>query len=301
MRLAEARRMRLTIVRCCFALAAILASCAQSVRIDDGDDDGSGTGSDTGSDNGSASAACKHVDVLIAVDNSGSMSEEKTALRDIAFPGFAQALVNVGGGIDDFRVGVTDGCATATVLHTAGASGPCNYSSGEVWIESTSPKLVDEFQCVGDIASGVCMTASGDAVEAPTSAAASVLQTALPASPKPNGGFLRDDALLVVVAITDEDEQPDPDASAQELYNRLIAIKGGDIKKIVFLGIGGATQCNGAYGSAQEATLLRDITNLFIANQRGVFWDLCQGNLEQGLTQALTTIDSACEDFGPIL
>ena len=40
--------------------------------------------------------------------------------------------------------------------------------------------------------------------------------------------------------------------------------------------------------------------DLFKAQGRGVFWDLCKGDLEKGLMEALATIESACNDFGPI-
>ena len=39
-------------------------------------------------------------------------------------------------------------------------------------------------------------------------------------------GFVRADAVLFVVAITDEDEQPVPDQSAQEIMDKLVAAKG---------------------------------------------------------------------------
>ena len=48
--------------------------------------------------------------------------------------------------------------------------------------------------------------ALGDENEQPASAALAVLEAARTAPE----GFLRDDALLIVVAITDEDEQPVP-------------------------------------------------------------------------------------------
>jgi hypothetical protein len=242
---------------------------------------------------------CKHIDVVIAVDNSGSMREEKEALRDIAFPGFAQALINVAGGIEDFRVGVLDACPNPASFHTRGVGGACNFQSGKVWMESSSTALVDEFKCVGDIdSSGTSCSGSNDD-EQPATAATVSLEPAYQGAGMPNAGFMRADALLVVVAITDEDEQPVPNATAQQIYDRLVAVK-GDVKKMVFLGIGGASSCNGAYGSADNATKLKATTDLFINQQRGVFWDLCQGNLEQGLALSLQTIDQACRDF-PIL
>lgn len=282
-------------------LAAVLIACGPSPRSGDDDPDAaSGTGSGSGAGSGSA-AACKHVDVVIAVDNSSSMHDEKQALRDIAFPGFAAALIGIAGGIEDFRVGVVDACNNPASFHTRGVAGACNFSSGRVWMESSSPRLVDEFKCVGDVDSTGNLCSGDNDDEAPATSAATSLEPAWMGPGKPNEGFLRDNALLVVVAITDEDEQPVPGANAQEIYDRLVAIKGGDVNKIVFVGIGGAMTCDGLYGHAREASKLHNLTNKFVAKQRGLFWDLCQGNLEQGLSTALTTINSACEDFGPIL
>jgi hypothetical protein len=269
-------------------LAIVVFGCG-SGSLEAGDDQpGGGSGDDE------VFAACKRVDIVIAVDNSGSMSEEKAALRDIAFPGFASSLIGVAGGLDDFRVGVIDACNRPANFHTQGLGGACNFHGGSTWIDSSSPALVDEFKCVGDIDSSDMQCSGSNDDEQPASAAADALQ------PGANDGFLRPDALLVVVAITDEDEQPVPDASTQAVYDRLVAIK-GDVRKLVFLGIGGASSCAGAYGDADEATRLRELTDLFIADQRGVFWDLCQGRLDEGLTQALAVIESACEDFGPLL
>jgi hypothetical protein len=277
-------------------LGLVIAGCGSDASGDGGGgDDGSG---DDGS--GEIAAACKHVDVVIAVDNSGSMQEEKQQLRDIAFPGFAAALVHIAGGLDDFRVGVLDACNTPASFHTRGASGACNFAGGNAWIDSSSPNLVSEFKCVGDVDSSDAQCSGSNDDEQPASAAATALEPAWIGAGQPNAGFLRDDALLVVVAITDEDEQPVPSATAQEIYDRLVATK-GDVSKMVFLGIGGATDCAGAYGTAKHAQKLEDVTALFATAQRGVFWDLCQGNLDQGLAQALQTIESACEDFGPIL
>lgn len=244
--------------------------------------------------------ACKHIDVVIAVDNSASMRQEKDDLRDVAFPGFAQALLNVAGGIDDFRVAVLDACNTPANFHTTGVTGACNFWGGQVFMQSTSPNLVDEFKCVGDVDSSDMLCTGDNDDEQPASSAATALEPLWAGPGKPNELFMRSNALLVVVAITDEDEQPVPGASAQVIYNRLVAIK-GDVSKMVFVGIGGAQTCDGVYGHARDAQKLRNVTQKFVDKGRGVFWDICQGNIQQGLTQALTTIDSACEDFGPIL
>lgn len=285
-----------------FVLASILALAACGANGDGGGNGGGGGDGGGGGGSGSddpAAVACEHVDVVIAVDNSGSMKEEKDALRDVAFPGFADALIDIAGGIQDFRVGVLDACPDPATFKTRGVGGACDFAGGEPWMDSSSPALVDEFRCVGDVDSAGSACEGDNDDEQPASTVAAALEAG---GGMASSGFLRDDALLVVVAITDEDEQPTPGASAQEVFDRLVAIKGGDASKIVFLGIGGATACDdGALGKAKKASKLKEITDLFAAEQRGVFWDLCEGNLEQGFAQALTVIESACEDFGPVL
>lgn len=217
-------------------------------------------------------------------------------MREVVFPAFADALLAVGGGLEDFRVGVLDACPTPAAYHTQGMAGQCSFASGQVWMESTDPDLADEFACVGDIWSGNSQCRGDSDDEQPASAAAASLES--PAADGPNAGFSRDEALLVVVAITDEDEQPDGDATAQEVHDRLVATK-GKVENMVFLGIGGKSSCDGVYGSADHASKLEQITQLFAAQGRGVFWDLCDGQLEDGLTQAFEVIESACGEFTP--
>ena len=242
------------------------------------------------------SAGCKRGELAFADDNSSSMSEEKEAMASDVFPAFATALLAIGGGLDDYRIGVLDACPLPAGYLTSGVGGPCNFASGEVWMNSSDPDLVAEFACVGDIDSSASQCSGDNDDEQPASTAAASLEP--PASTGPNAGFLRDDALLVVVAITDEDEQPSPTASAQQVHDRLVATK-GDVKKLVFLGIGGESSCNGAYGTADQATLMREVADLFIAEGRGVFWDLCTGQLEDGLDDAMAVIEQACSEFPP--
>ena len=131
--------------------------------------------------------------------------------------------------------------------------------------------------------------------EQPISSAAASLEP--PWSTGVNAGFSRpDEALLVIIAITDEDEQPTPQANAQEVFDRLVATR-GDARKMVFLGIGGASNCMGAYGMAERADELIMVTDLFKGVNRGVFWDLCAGSLEMGLDEALDVISQACDEF----
>ena len=293
-----------------FLMLLALATACGDGQVGDDDDDSSGDGGTGGDDGGRACQemcpdagppqACKLVDLVISVDPSGSMTEELIAIRDDVFPAFAMRLPTISGGLDNFRVGTIDSCPDPANYHTRGNGGACNFSSGEVWIDSGSPDLLGEFTCVGDLyLDDVNCTGNNDD-EQPASAAATSLEP--PWSTGANAGFSREDALLVIVAITDEDEQPTPDRSAQQVYDRIVATKGGDVRRVVFLGIGGGQPggCEGAYGQADEAVKLRQITNLFMAQDRGVWWDLCAGNLEDGLDDAFAIIERACDELPPI-
>ncbi len=288
-----------------FALSLIAIGCGDSGNIggdDDDDDNGNGDG---GPDNcneldcpDAGPSSCKLIDLVISVDPSGSMTEELVAMRTDVFPAFATRLGQIGMGLDNFRVGTIDACPDPATYHTNDNGGtPCNFSSGEVWIDSSSPDLNAEFTCVGDIDKASNCSGDNDD-EQPASAAAASLEP--PYSTGANAGFSRSDALLVVIAITDEDEQPTPNQNSGEVYNRLVATK-GDVKRMVFLGIGGGSNCSGVYGTADQAVKLREITDLFIAQNRGVWWDLCVGRLEDGLDEAFQVIEQACDELPPIL
>jgi hypothetical protein len=216
------------------------------------------------------------------------MTEELDAMRNTVFPAFAQRLRQLGAGLDDFRVATIDACPAPATFHTRGNGGECNFEGGNPWIESSSSALDAEFACVGDLFIGDQECSGENDEEQPATSSVAVLGQ--------DNGFRRDDALLIVIAITDEDEQPTSgDRSPEEIYANLAAAAGSDPRRMVFLGIGGASECQGAYGEAERAGRLRDVVGLFEAHDRGVFWDLCQGRLEDGLDQAFRVIEAACE------
>jgi hypothetical protein len=257
-------------------LAICLAGCSATLAAPTGE----GGGSDRG-----VVGSCKPVDVLFAVDNSGSTPKEQQALRE-AFPRFASGLLGV---TSSYRVGLVDGCSQPATLHTRGISGPCSFAGGQPWVESSSPTAVDEFQCVAAIDSSAALCRGNNDDEQPVTTAATALDPAWAGAGRPNAGFSRSDALLVVIAITDEDEQPVPAATAQAIHDRLVANR----SDVVFVGIGGESECDGPYGPAQDAELLHDITAQFGAS--GMAWDLCRGDLDGALRDATDLIAAGCE------
>lgn len=273
-----------------------------------GGDDGSGSGttfgpgaaSNGGAGNGGSllgDEACERADLIIAVDGSQSMAEELQAMRTTVFPAFAERLASIGSGLQDFRVATLDACPRPANYHTRGASAECGFQSTGPWIESDSSDMAGEFACVGDIYLQDQQCSGDNDDEQPASAIAASLER--PMAEGDNRGFRRDDALLIAVAITDEDEQPTGNAtSMQEVYSRLVGSV-GDPRRMVFLGIAGGRNCNGAYGEADGASRMQNLVDRFAANERGVFWDLCEGRLEDGLEEAFRVIERACEELPP--
>lgn len=282
----------------------IMLSMALAITVGCGGGGGTGEYPDAGDGRDAVATAdappfrstCKRVDLVIAIDASTSMREEIAALSNDVFPRMAEELYDIGQGLEDYRIGVLDGCPSPANFHTRGSSGDCEFQSGEVWMDSHSTALTQEFTCVSNMyTDDIGCSGDDDDDERPAWAAYSALTP--PFLDEQNAGFLRDDAVLVIMAITDEDEETfDDEFTAQEIYDNLVSIK-GNLDKMVFMGIGGATACNsaqGAYGSAMQADTLKAVTDMFIAQDRGVFWDLCTGRLEDGLAQAMMVIEAAC-------
>lgn len=262
-----------------------------------------GIAESTAGDTGRKDEPCRKVDVLISIDTSSSMWEEIDALQGPVFDSFPTQLLDIANGLDDFHLGVIDACNNPPFMHDSGIGGFCDFSTGKNFMESTSPDLFEEYHCVLDITEfvngymGTADFCSGNNDnEQPANTAADVVSP--PAVDEENDDFLRDDAVLFVIAMTDEDEQPVPVQTAQQIADKIIDAK-GDVNNVVFLGIAGASNCSGPYGSASNAVFMKQVADIFVAEERGLFWDLCAGNLEGAFAAALPTVDTACIEFEP--
>jgi hypothetical protein len=276
--------------------------------IADGPDTGAvfdvGNGMDDGADE-QTGEGCSKVDVVISVDNSSSMTEEIAALQGPVFDSFPTTLLDINNGLEDFQLGLIDACPKPAALQDTGAGGLCGYSTGRNYMVSSSPALAAEFACATELpfmagfsgADDTCEDSLDDD-EQPAYTAATVVSA--PFVDAENMGFVRPDAVLMIVAITDEDEALVDANDALEIYDKIVAAKGGDVNAIAFMGVAGGSDCDGAYGSANDATVEQAIAQLFEQQGRGMFWDLCQGQLEVGFQMFIqTVVDSACMDFVP--
>lgn len=257
---------------------------------------------------------CKQVDFLFVIDNSVSMEGEQTALT-MAFPGFIDTIKNTLP-TSDYHIMVADtdaegrcapgicthstcqaqmkyackdifsDCDTtrgAGVVHPAGefaSNMPCAFAPGKRYLLGDDPALTTNFQCAAKVGT------AGNASERPMDGMVEAVSPALLAPGACNEGFLRDGAILVVTFISDDPNVEDMN-TAQETFDAIVAAKGGDVDKIVMLGlIPGGDGCGG--GGKHWA----DMISKFGA--RGIKGSVCAPEFNTFFQDAVDTILDTC-------
>lgn len=262
---------------------------------------------------------CSKVDVVLAVDASSSMAAEIATLPETFVLMKDTLATKVGNGITDFRIAVINACPKPAFFHNyAAGDTDCKFPAGRNWLASDDPKIDEQFACVVDIplqnealdekggnnggfdSKPDQCSDSDDEDEQPAWTAAQAVQPGIPQ----NSNFLRPDAIVFVVAITDEDEAFASVGDGQEIRDALISAKNGVDNNVTFLGIGGE-DCQSAYDGddVKDSDNLRETAEAF--GERGLFRSMCE---EQGpdpiaaaFEEALTTIvDAACDEYVPV-
>ncbi len=333
------RQVRILFVMTGAALA--VAACTPPARA--GGDDGGGGRVDASTDNGIIDAgngfidatgaaidggdtACAKIDILFVIDNSGSMSEEQANLV-ANFPALAQVIENYttsAGTHLDYHIGVTTTDRTFVEndkivdsppipfshfgnngkLQTGRPALPCTFPSGRNYLQRGDTNLATTFSCVANVGT------DGDSSEMPLESAKLALVDRI--QDGQNAGFLRADALLAIVMLTDENdcsvsgdpvsvpqtatlcERTDPVASYLAAFD---AVKGGERGRWAAAVIAGPGPgpCSSAFGSADEATRLKEFITMIGPN--AIFSSICNGNLAQSLMDAFQTFGVACENI----
>jgi hypothetical protein len=171
----------------------------------------------------------RKLDILFMVDNSPSMAEEQNNLRR-NFPVFMNELKKIPGGLPDVHIGVvsSDLGAGSQPLTNGGCPRPggdrgilqtkptCGLDGNSVFLASANNGTTNNF--VGSLETAFsCMAALGTqgcGYEHQLQATRVALYQAV--TPE-NRGFLRDDALLAIILISDED-----DCSAETTSNLFV-------------------------------------------------------------------------------
>jgi hypothetical protein len=123
-----------------------------------------------------------------------------------------------------------------------------------------------------------------------------------------NEGFLRDNTLLAVVLITDEEEKlgEGSPGTPKEWYDTLIATKGGNADHVVMIGFIGDTGLPGAIcqpfdddkeTGAEESPRLHEFIDHF--GDRGLAASVCAPDYGPAFTDAIAKIDTACDALFP--
>jgi len=268
---------------------------------------GNGTGGGANGGTGGGGQGCTKMDILCVVDDSGSMEEEQTNLA-ANFPKFIDVLnaymTTAGAGLD-YHVGLTttslsDGAPPiplpipipVPMADDGALRNQASCGMTRPWIERTDNNPAMQFSCVAKVGT------DGSGHEQPLGAAKLALIDRI--ADGKNAGFLRPDALLAVVILTDEDDQSD-DASSNaipvdQFISTFDSVKGDHAKWATAVIAGpGPGQCMSAFGSAEEATRLKDF--VMKTGQQAIFSSICDGDLAKSLDEALHTFQAACDSF----
>jgi hypothetical protein len=267
-------------------------------------------------------SGCKKVDLLFVIDNSGSMADEQSNLVS-SFPdlingmrttlsdtmGYNVGIISSDTYIGDFSCPLQDGnliTQTSGVDSSNSVCGP--FSSGKRYM-TEADDLETQFACAAQIGT------SGDGNERPMSALVAALSPSLTDTGACNEGFLRDDALLVIVIITDEEDDhevdgcmqdPQPGSPGEPLgwFEGVKAAKGGDESKVVVLSLVGPNtdpmcplldKCTGGIDGAEVAHRVIEFTEMFTY---GEVESICEP-YGPAFVDAIGVIKSACDEFEP--
>ncbi|MEQ8985456.1 MAG: choice-of-anchor D domain-containing protein, partial [Deltaproteobacteria bacterium] len=212
------------------------------------------------------------VDIMFVIDNSCSMSQEQDAIATNfqAFIQFAQAQAL------DYQLAVT-----TTDVTTSGENGRFVPITGNAANRIVTPQTQPTPEAV--FADNVSQGTSGSASELGFEAAYRALTA--PNIVGHNAGFLRQDAVLSIIFVSDEPEQS---ANTADFYiNFFLSIKGFrnsnlfSASSIVGDNPGG---CNGAGGSASAAPRYIEAAN----RTGGVFQSICTADWSRSLEDLST-------------
>jgi hypothetical protein len=171
----------------------------------------------------------------------------------------------------------------------------CNFQNGMRFMTDAEPNLVTAFQCAARVG-----TDSTNDPERPMEAMVQAVSGG-GAVGGCNTGFLRDDAILVVTFITDEDDDAnDGSAGSVDTWRQaLITAKNGDESAIVMLGLFGDQDLpNAICGSEAEVSpRLRQFLDSW--GDQGFFGSICANDYDDFFQAAVDIIDTTCDDFTP--
>lgn len=294
------------------------------------------TNFEPGTAEGANQEGCKKVDFVFVVDSSPSMEDEQDNLIR-SFPGFISAIEqNLD--INDFHLMVVDaghltgrqGCdgTLGAGQISDGNGNDCGVSGGNRFVTTDQANLVDVFSCMAS--RGIDGPPNEQTMAALLASAGELSQPGAC-----NEGFLRNDAVLVVTIITDEeddsadvpsrggggfpsepvcggiDDDRNSPGNPSDWTGQLLAAKGNDPNAVVVLGLigdcdvgdcpafsvgGGGFGGGGTITGAEPAPRIREFVNGFTHGSTG---PVCAEDYAPFFDSAVQVIQSACNGFSP--
>jgi hypothetical protein len=263
---------------------------------------------------------CQAIDFLFIIDNSGSMYDEQVNLVN-NFPTFSQTIQATLKDVTSYQVGVMSTDAYSSndppcgqlgdlVISTEGGFDSSNMVCGpyaEGFNYMTQEDELDEtFACAAQLGT------YGDGFEKPMEAMMNALSDTNDGPGECNEGFIRDEALLVIVIITDEWDGPDdPEGPGgfsmgdpETWFEAVIEAKGGIEENAVVMSLINYTAGDDedpspcppldAYSDGQH---IKTFTEMFEAN--GFVGGICQTDYGPTFMDAVGVINTACQNFIP--
>jgi hypothetical protein len=179
------------------------------------------------------------------------------------------------------------------------ARGSCGIAGGKRWFDDTEPDPPSTFGCVANLY-------DGNSPELTMEGMLAALDAPMVGPGGCNEGFLRDDAVLVVTFISDEEDMGDSMGDPASWRAELLAKKGGNETAVVMLGLLGDTGLPGAVcppdsvpGSNGGEYSPRLIEMVESFGDRGVWGSVCAPDYGPFFEQAVALIDLACDEYVP--
>jgi len=206
---------------------------------------------------------------------------------------------------DDLPISACDyKYGSGRLFDAAGES--CALEDGRRYMLETQPDVAGAFECIANVGT----YGSGD--EKPMLAASEAVSGAQNGPGACNEGFLRDDAILVLTFITDEEDDvggmsDGSPGGPQQWYEAMVAAKGGDPEAVVVLGLVGDSNLPGGVclpgvdpnmnGMGAEASpRLQAFVEMFPS---GVLGSVCAADYTPFFVDAVSVIDFVCDNFEP--
>ncbi len=160
----------------------------------------------------------------------------------------------------------------------------CGIADSRRYMVAAQPDLAETFSCVARVGT------AGNGNEQPMGALLSALSDFHNAPDGCNSGFLRDDAILVITIITDEEDQQSP-GDVEQWRQAVLDTKAGNEDAVVVLGLVGEEDgCE----SAESAPRLRQFVESF---RFGSHASVCSADYTPFFEAAVTGIEASCREF----